>query len=547
MSMRTVPGRRTALPLALATGLATFLLAGPRTEAAANDLSGFSVMPQLGDSSAPGAIGIAPDGRWFLTANPGAIYLSDLDSGAVLRRLIPHTPGRLTRVAISKDGNAVVAKLVPDEGADEILGWSSETGLPIAHAETAAPPPDAPDWNWIERQWPKSNVAPYDFSAPQKYLVDQKIDRLVDVSRVERVEPTNHRNVDQVTVAGEDHDPDENFAAYRYYFIDVVQKKVLVDVPGKTLNTFCGQPNGAFAFDGHHLLITLDELADVAGANINSMIVDTAAKPPFVEWSSVCQDFRVAGMFMRRGLIVVSASPDKVTIWDPATARQVARLHEIHDSEVLEWSRDLTTFATGFHESLDQGQGNKFGISVLRSGNKRFIPTDRAILEIRFNPDGNVLFARTEAGWAAWNTSNETSLPSDGLPPSEEDLDPLNAPDIASPDGKFRIVDHRRLVDAASGRVLVTAPNPLSFSEGTRYVWTWSNVHRQSIIVWDTASGQRLWTATANDTNSDDFLIMEFPDGRVRLSEGAERLVRLVRGFEVRPFDDAAKRIFLSP
>lgn len=541
-----MPRRRSALPRALAAGLAAFFLAGLPTPAAAGDLSGFSVMLQLGGSSAPQAIEIAPNHGWFLAATERAIYLSDLKTGAVLRRLIADTPGRLTRVVISKDGSAVFARHVLNDSTEEILGWSSETGLPIAHAETAAPATDAPDWNLIENEWPASNIAPYDRAAPTRYLVDQKIDRLVDVNRVERIEPTNHRNVVQVTVAGEDHDPDENFAAYRFYFIDIVEKKVLVDLSGKTLNASCGQPHGAFAFDGRYLVIAPTEL-DASSSYINSMVVDTRAKPPAVKWSRACQDFMVAGMGMQRGLIVVSASPDKATIWDPAKARQVVRLDDIHDSNVLAWSRDLTTFATGFHESLPQAQGHKYGVSVLRSGKKLFVPTDREILELRFNPDGSTVFARTQAGWAAWDTSSGTTLPSGAPPPSEEDFKVPDARAVTSPDGKLGIVDHRRLIDAASGRVLVTAAGSLNLSDGARYVWTRSDVQLPTIIAWDAATGQQLWTATANDTNSKDFLVMEFPDGRVRLSKGAERLVRLVRGFQVRPFDDAAKRTFLRP
>ena len=305
----------------LADLLAAFFLAGPLTRAAPEDLSGFSVMLQLGASSVPWAIEIAPNDHWFLTATENAIYLSDLQTGVVLRRLFARTPGRLTRVVISKDGSAVFAKHVLNDGAEEILGWSSETGLPFAHAETAAPAPDAPDWNWIEKEWPASNVAPYDGDAPKKYLVDQKIDRLVDVNRVERVEPTNHGNVVQVTIAGESKDLEEPFAAYGYYFIDVVQKKILVDVSAKTLRTFCGQPHGAFAFDGRYLVIAPTEL-DASSSFINSVVVDTRAKPPVVKWSRDCQDFQVSGMGMQRGLIVVRASPHQATIWDQLAAAQ---------------------------------------------------------------------------------------------------------------------------------------------------------------------------------------------------------------------------------
>ena len=81
----------------------------------------------------------------------------------------------------------------------------------------------------------------------------------------------------------------------------------------------------------------------------------------------------------------------------------------------------------------------------------------------------------------------------------------------------------------------------------SKYVSAESKVDSFTIIVADAASGQQLWTATANDGEGEDFLLMEFPDGRVRLSKGAEPLVKLVRGFEVRPFDDAARKAFVRP
>src|ERR1700743_2249885 len=148
--MRKIPRCRPALPFAVAAGL---FLALPLTRPPAEHLSGFSVMPQLGGSSAPKAIEIAPSHSWFLAATYRAIYLSDLKTGAVLRRLIAPAGGGLTRVVISKDGSAVFARYVHD-GAEEILGWNSETGLPIARAETRAPAPDTPDWNSIENEWP---------------------------------------------------------------------------------------------------------------------------------------------------------------------------------------------------------------------------------------------------------------------------------------------------------------------------------------------------------------------------------------------------------
>ena len=402
----------------------------------------------------PHAIEIAPNDRWFLAASASAIYLSDLKTGAVLRRLV--APGFLTRVAISKDGSAVFGTYSRDHGPESLMGWNAETGLPIANAEWGAPAPDDPNWSWIDGKLPGASIPLYDHNAARKYLLDQKIDQLVDLNRVERVEATNRSNIVQVTLGGEKFDGDSAFAAYRYYFIDVRQKKILVEVSGKTLNTFCGQPHGAFGFDGRYLVVAPTEL-DASDRFMNSVVIDTEAKPPIVKWRRRCQGFMVAGMEMRKGLIVTSPSPDKATIWNPATARPLAVLDDIHDSDVLAWSHDLTTFATGFHETLDNFQGDKFGVSLLRSGKKLFIPTDQQIQEIRLNASGSAVFARTQAGWSAWDTSDGKSRPSDPLPPPDEDFEVWNDPIATSPDGKFKVVDHRQLVDTATGRILVTA------------------------------------------------------------------------------------------
>jgi WD40 repeat protein len=243
---------------------------------------------------------------------------------------------------------------------------------------------------------------------------------------------------------------------------------------------------------------------------------------------------------MWKGLITVSPEPDKERVWDPATARPLAVLDDVY--EAVDWSRDRTTFATGFSDAGNPSQRDKFGVSLLRSGKKRFIPTDQEVKEIRLNPDGDIVFARTEAGWAAWDTSNGASLPADALPPAEMDFRALDSRDVTSPDGKFRIVHQHELVDAASGRTLVKAPY-LCLSYDSSYVWAASGI--SGITVWDAPSGQELWTATANDVNGEDFLFMQFPDGQIRLSQSAEKLVKLVRGFQVRPFDDAARWAFV--
>jgi hypothetical protein len=541
---RMMPGilsGRFLLPCFLLSWALPIMLAALPARAMAENLAGFSVMLQLGDSSDPKAMEIAPDGRWFLAASGTAIYLSDLKTGVVLRRL--DAPGPLTRIAIGKDGTAVFARYSLPDGAETetLLGWNAETGRPIANSASEAPAAEGTNWSWINGKWPTGPAPPYDAHAPRKYLDDWNISNLVDVDRVERVEPTNHPDIVQVTVAGEKFDGDEAFAAYRYFFIDVRQRRILVELAGRTLNTFCGQPHGVFAFDGRHLVVAPTELG-ASSAFINSVMIDTEAKPPAVKWARPCQDFQVAGIAMQDGLIVTGPSPDKIRVWDPATARRLVALDDIHDSDVLAWSKDLTTFATGFHETTNSKPEQKFGVSLRRSGKKRFIPTGEPVQEIRFDPKGRKVFARMQGHWWAWDTSDGKSLPPDPLPPAGEGWPPWQNRPVPSPDGKFRIDKGRQLVEVATGRILVTARN-LSVSDNWKYAWASSDP--RSIDVWDVATGQKLWTATGNDTNEKDFLVMTFPDGRVRLSRGAERLVRLVRGYEVRPFDAAARRAFV--
>jgi len=41
--------------------------------------------------------------------------------------------------------------------------------------------------------------------------------------------------------------------------------------------------------------------------------------------------------------------------------------------------------------------------------------------------------------------------------------------------------------------------------------------------------------------------VMVFANGRLRVSPGAEKYVKLVKDFEVKPYDDAARRLFEQP
>jgi hypothetical protein len=66
-----------------------------------------------------------------------------------------------------------------------------------------------------------------------------------------------------------------------------------------------------------------------------------------------------------------------------------------------------------------------------------------------------------------------------------------------------------------------------------------------NFVKYDLAMGKSIWTTIPN-WNQDGFH-MFLADGRVRYSPGKYRDFRLVRGFEIRPFDAAAAKSFIAP
>jgi hypothetical protein len=499
---------------------------------------GFVAVPQFGPEYTE-AIEIAPNRSWFLSGTYGAIDVWDLKSGAILRELTPDRAGRFTRMAISADGRLVFARLAADVGDDtDTAAWSAETGLPIENAETLAPPLDSSAWVWIDHKWPSSRSlpkeVPFDVERAKKYLVDQQIAFLVDLEKVASIEATDRQDVVQVTTSGEVRDDaEETLWSYHVYFIDVVRRTLVADVSGKTLRTFCGRPHGAFAFDGRHLLLAATEPSEVSSSNISALMVDTRPVPPVLEWSRPCQNHRVSSMWFERGLVVVAATPDQVAVWDPATARRIIHIGDIHDSDVLTWSTDLTTFATGFHERRTVAEPHRFGVAVVRSGKELFFPIDAEVSEVRLGADGSKIFARTKDGWSAWDASSGARLSSFAVPVAANEASATRRSRRKSSDGKLEIVKDQ-LIETATGRVLVQGQF-LQFSEDSRFVWNTGPIPIQSIRVWEAASGRLLWRAIANDGENPDFLVMQHADGRAFVSEGAEGLVKFVRGFEVRP------------
>ncbi|MFN5721524.1 MAG: hypothetical protein ACK463_44605 [Bradyrhizobium sp.] len=106
-----------------------------------------------------------------------------------------------------------------------------------------------------------------------------------------------------------------------------------------------------------------------------------------------------------------------------------------------------------------------------------------------------------------------------------------------SPSGRFIHGQSQAIVDVATGRTLLRTERTGDFSvDGSRLI--------DGFTLRDISTGKALWTL--HETPHGGF-VMILADGRVRLSPGAERYITLVRGFEVKPFDDAARKQFELP
>jgi hypothetical protein len=257
---------------------------------------------------------------------------------------------------------------------------------------------------------------------------------------------------------------------------------------------------------------------DASSSNVNALLVDVSAGTSKLEWIWHCQDTQVSSIEFSRGLILAWSTPDRVTIWDPATARRIIHIEDIFDSDVLTWSNDLTTFAVGFHEQRSIEDAHTYGLEVIQSGKRTFYKTDSQVLELRLGEDGRKIFARTDAGWSAWDASSNTKLSTFLLPSPIQTI----GSSTDSPGANLEFVQ------------------PFSGSDPCADL---RSASLMSIKLCDRASGRTVWLTTASDGASDrDFLIMQYGDGRVLVSEGAEDLVKFVEGFDVRPFSDQPHR-----
>jgi WD40 repeat protein len=508
---------------------------------ASNDLSGFKPVPQFGHSYAPFAVAIAPNAKWIATATLSEIYLWDMETGTILRQFDPPFGGQLWDLAISVDSSTIYAR----SSKDAIFAWKAETGEKID--TTGHPLPTDLTWIHIERFFDADHLLQLFDDKARQFLAEQKVGDLIDLKAVQSVFGLRKDAVEVITFA----DDNEDFA-----FIDLVKKRLITKFSVHSIPEFCGA-FAAFAFNDQVLAFAPTDL-DASHDFTNLVVVDIEKSLPVLRWKHFCQNFMFsAEMFMKEGLIVSSARPDKLTIWNPQNAQPYLQLDNVYDSGgALAISHDRKTFAVGsFREqaSIEHGvSSEEYGVTVQRDGKKRFIGFgSNEVKSVRLSADSKTLYILTGDGWSSWDIATSKKLLDKAQPPEpEETFDGVPA-QVLSPDGEFRIVNSTvgnpapflsQVIEVATRRVVLASDSTFHFVDAN-HVWSPAPHHDQSVILWNIRTGQQVWTATDKESNA---LVMEFPDGHVRISKGAEDLVKLVRGFEIRSFDKLAKETFLE-
>ena len=247
-----------------------------------------------------------------------------------------------------------------------------------------------------------------------------------------------------------------------------------------------------------------------------------------------------------------------VALWDINTARQTERLSS-PDDHYREW--EIASVSNdGRILLLTDKSAFKSGKWVEASKDEKSVVVPYTTA---FTPVCGVVFCDRVA--------RDLGVVVRLLPNSDDEVVNRTVVDVAnfrgdlskqSPDGRFiigRLAGDKQetnagsrggplVVDIATGRTLLTTPMMgafgfAGFTSDSRNVIE-SEGSETSFSLRDIASGKKIWTLQGTP---DLGFVMVFANGRLRVSPGAEKYVKLVKDFEVKPYDDAARRLFEQP
>jgi WD40 repeat protein len=465
---------------------------------------------------------IAPNGRWFASTSDydRDIQIVDMESGTIMRTIRTrrddlgpahyddrgHDPRALRGVGLSADGIAVIGRF----GDGHVVAWSAETGasLPLVPPGVAIKSLDGTG----NTQEPYTIVV----STPSSGT-----GQAIDISSGSKTVASIH-----------------------------------FDVPDT-----CGSSAANPTFDGRHLLFrrAAGEGDGISLPAIAYQLHDGAFREM---WRAPCNEFGHDGgdtlladaAFLR--LIAYPVGP--VTLWDLAT-NTIAAQFENADGAVAISADRSTIVASGFADAdlklpiftvLQADRRTSFPHSVgdvqalFLSPNGRWLAATKASSTFVWSlPDGAL---RQQDGIEASGLSNDGVIQNSSAGQRKDEEVAINGDPITrqSANGLWAATEGDDIVDTKSGRRIVRLDDESvdSFPGTNRAL---INAVGLSWRLIDLTNARPFWTLEATpDVRG---YVMTFPNGCVQVAPGEERFVALVRGFEIRPFDAAAAKIFARP
>ncbi len=504
----------------IAFRLAAWGLLSPwSAHAAPTKVAGWTAVPQIW--SRPDRFIIAPNHRWLasISNNGHIIQIVDNASGTVLRTLVAAKRAAdqwdlaPPEVAITNDSSILVARF----DSDITQAWDTGTG------EVLAKPP--------------ANVV---FDPQPSRREDSATDDVAETEAYKIAVATDRAGAQTISVAS------------GIKQIDPVQ----LHVSDETMRCGGGVVVNA-TFDGETVVFSHRQGAGSALPNDDVLpaVAYRLEQGKFRElWRAPCEEGFVWSRFSSDGAFVIQA-PDitgPMKVWSLAADRVVARF-ALSDGAFAVSADGGTMIASTF---VDE-RSYKKTFTVLRHGTRRSFPRPAEFSGLALSPNGRWLAASTTKSTSVWSLPEGVLRASKAFEAGEitnegvvlerktwGDEDKYHGRQIidASKNGRWLVADEGVVFDARAGRIVAETQGLEHVTDAGRAL---TKDGDGSLRTLDLATGRTLSTLLqAPDGNG---YILSFADGCVQVSPGAEKFVRLVRGFETRAFDAAARKVFTRP
>ena len=273
-------------------------------------------------------------------------------------------------------------------------------------------------------------------------------------------------------------------------------------------------------------------------------------------WHAVCSVDRDAPEEISRDarFYAVGAAPNgPVAVWDLGTARRAAHFEGVYVAPII--SADGSTFA--IVEAASKGPR----ILVLRHGKRRRLdvridadptgPIEDGVYAL--SPSGRYLAARIASAApggkkavGVWDIDSARQIrkiePGGDAASSWKIADLSNTGEIILLAAKSVFKAGKWIDVTEADESLLRGRSDSQLTPDKKHALIKQDLFLATFTLRQIATGKTIWSLQGTP---DLGFVMSFSDGRVRISPGAEKYLKLVRGFEVKPFDAAAKRQFL--